>query len=109
MFVLGSFHGITRLFKNDLQWHVILITTSQKPSGKLEEEIYEALAADAHVVERPDHFLTEAEEKSLEELNAEEVSSELPLLPLFIMYNVQCTIYNLIVHSSVQSIHVNFR
>ena len=47
--------------------------TVQKPTNKLEEEIYEALEADAHVIERPDHFLTEAEEKSLEELNAEEV------------------------------------
>ncbi|KAL5265131.1 hypothetical protein ACHWQZ_G006017 [Mnemiopsis leidyi] len=44
----------------------------KKPTNKLEEEIYEALEADAHVIERPDHFLTEAEEKSLEELNAEE-------------------------------------
>ena len=49
------------------------LQSSKKPTNKLEEEIYEALEAEAHVIERPDHFLTETEEKSLAELNAEEV------------------------------------
>lgn len=52
---------------------VTLSPSVQKTTSKLEEEIYEALAADSHVIERPDHFLTEAEEKSLEQLNADEV------------------------------------
>ena len=40
------------------------------------------LSAEQHVLERPDHLLTEAEERSLEELTAEEVRESLDLEPV---------------------------
>lgn len=57
-----------------ISYHILI---PQKATTALEEEVYEVLAAEAHIVERPDHFLTAAEEQSLEELNAEEVPSRL--------------------------------
>ena len=47
----------------------------------LEEEIYEVLEKDAHVLEREGQMLTEAEEQTLEELTVEEVTVALSQFP----------------------------
>ena len=60
------------LFRN---YSLLFYTCLQNLRSALEEEIYEVLEKDAHVLEREGQMLTEAEEQTLEELTVEEVTA----------------------------------